>query len=80
MFVALLLRLLTDDFGGMCVAIHGEQGEESRNLGEGEGNSLSRARCRAPPKTPREKEGERGYHTFVQNNWPISIVVEEEEE
>ena len=34
-FVALLLRLLTDDFGGMCVAIHGEQGEESRNLERG---------------------------------------------
>ena len=37
--LALLLRLLTDDFGGMCVAIHGEQGEESRNLG-GEGGQF----------------------------------------
>ena len=35
-----VLRLLTDDFGGMCVAIHGEQGEESRNLGEGEGGQF----------------------------------------
>ena len=60
MLVALLLRLLTDDFGGMCVAIHGEQGDESRNLGEGEGGQFLVA-CQVQGSTQNlsgEMEGE----------------------